>query len=74
MELCIFMLGISGIVMAFIEGTKLLAVILGLIAFSLAVFEFYNKNKKYEPLSSYNVYGILLGLISTVTSVFLLFW
>ena len=74
MEICIFMLGISSIVMAFIEGTKTLAVIFGLIAFALAGFDFYSKNKSYEPLTRYNVYGILIGLVSTATSVFLLFW
>ena len=74
MEICIFMLGIASIVMAFIEGTKTLAIIFGMIAFSLAWFDLYNKNKSYEPLTRYNVYGLLLGLASTATSVFLLFW
>lgn len=73
MEICIFMLGVSSIIMAFLEGTKTLAVIFGCITFVLAIFDFYRRNKNYEPLTKDTIMGVLLGVVSTATSIFFYF-
>lgn len=68
------MLGISSIIMAFLEGTKTLALVFGSIALVLAGVEIYKKNKRYEPLTVNSILGVLIGVFSTITATFLLFW